>query len=112
MSTTTYTAQTSNKTTTVAKHANNNGWYAKFIEKAEFSYFGIIAMTISIGSILGGIAAMFVFQNDAPTWQLGVAMMVSMANNVAAIGQAPTKWVVNTFVLCVVLNLLIIAINL
>jgi hypothetical protein len=84
----------------------------RFIEKAEFSYFGIIAMTISVGSILGGIAAMFVFQNDAPTWQLGVAMMVSMANNVAAIGQAPTKWVVNIFALCVVLNLLIIAINL
>lgn len=112
MSTTTYTAQTSNKTTTVAKHANTNGWYAKLIAKAEFSYFGIIAMTITIGSILGGIAAMFVFQNDAPTWQLGVAMMVSMANNVAAIGQAPAKWVVNIFALCVVLNLMIIAINL
>jgi len=112
MSTTTYTAHTSNKSTTVAKQANSNGWYAKLIEKAQFSYFGIIAMTITIGSILGGVAAMFVFQNDAPTWQLGVAMMVSMANNVAAIGQAPTKWVVNIFALCVVLNLLIIAINL
>lgn len=108
---TTYTAQRSNQTI-VAKQANSNGWYAKLIEKAEFSYFGLISMTISIGSILGGIAAMFVFQNDAPTWQLGVAMMVSMANNVAAIGQAPTKWVVNIFALCVVLNLLIIAINL
>ncbi len=108
---TTYTAQTSNRTT-VVKQANSTGWYAKLIEKAQFSYFGIIAMTITIGSILGGIAAMFVFQNDAPTWQLGVAMMVSMANNVAAIGQAPTKWVVNIFALCVVLNLLIIAVNL
>lgn len=106
------TAQTNSKTTTVAKQANSNGWYAKLIEKAQFSYFGLISMTISIGSILGGIAAMFVFQNDAPTWQLGVAMMVSMANNVAAIGQAPAKWVVNIFALCVVLNLLIIVINL
>lgn len=109
---TTSTAQTSNKAATIANHTNTIGWYAKLIEKAEFSYFGIIAMTITIGSILGGIATMFVFQNDAPTWQLGVAMMISMANNVAAIGQAPTKWVVNIFALCVVLNLLIIAINL
>ena len=64
MSTSTYTNQTSDKTTTVAKNVNTGGWYAKFIEKAEFSYFGIIAMTITFGSIIGGIATMFVFQND------------------------------------------------
>ncbi len=69
-------------------------------------------MTITIGSILGGISAMYIFQNDAPIWQLGITMSISMANNVAAIGQAPARWVVNLFALCVVLNLLMIVINL
>ena len=106
MSTTTIS---SNKSITVI---NNLSWYETLIKKAEFSYFGLIAMTISIGSILGGISAMYVFQNDAPIWQLGITMSISMANNVAAIGQAPVRWVVNLFALCVVLNLLMIVINL
>jgi hypothetical protein len=55
---------------------------------------------------------MYIFQNDAPIWQLGITMSISMANNVAAIGQAPARWVVNLFALCVVLNLLMIVINL
>jgi hypothetical protein len=106
MSTTTIS---SNKSITVT---NNLSWYETLIKKAEFSYFGLIAMTISIGSILGGISAMYIFQNDAPIWQLGITMSISMANNVAAIGQAPARWVVNLFALCVVLNLLMIVINL
>ncbi len=106
MSTTTISR---NKTINV--NANLN-WYKKLIKKAEFSYFGLIAMTITIGSILGGISAMYIFQNDAPIWQLGIVMSVSMANNVAAIAQAPAKWIVNLFTLCVLLNLLMTVINL
>jgi len=45
------------------------GRYNKLIEKLQFSYFGLISMTILVGSILGGIAAMYVFKNDAPMWQ-------------------------------------------
>jgi hypothetical protein len=86
-------------------------WYEKLIKKAEFSYFGLISLTISVGSILGGIAAMYVFQNDAPIWQLGIAMSSSMANNVAAIGQAPARWIVNLFTLCVLANVLLILLN-
>lgn len=90
----------------------NLSWYEKLIKKAEFSYFGLISLTITVGSILGGVAAMFIFQNDSPIWQLGIAMSLSMANNVLAIGQAPAKWIVNLFSACVILNLLLIAINL
>ncbi|MFN7012842.1 MAG: hypothetical protein ACK4ON_01080 [Bacteroidia bacterium] len=105
MGTTTYT-------NTTKENTREMSWYEKVVEKAKFSYFGLIAMTITVGSILGGVAAMFIFQNDAPTWQLGLAMSASMANNVAAIGQAPAKWIVNLFIVCTVLNLLLIAINL
>ncbi len=68
-------------------------------------------MTILIGSIMGGIAAMFILKNDAPIWQLGICMASAMANNVAAIGQAPTKWVVNLFLACLSINIILILLN-
>jgi hypothetical protein len=93
-------------------NTNTVSWYGNLIEKLSFSYFGIISMTIAIGSILGGIAAMFIFQNDAPIWQLGLVMAGAMANNVCAIGQAPTKWVVNMFLVSSFLSILFTVINL
>lgn len=89
----------------------NGSWYSKLISKLEFSYFGLIAMTISIGSIIGGIAAMYIFENNAPIWQLGLCMMGAMANNVAAIGQAPTRWVVNIFLANFAIATLLILMN-
>ncbi|MFN7912313.1 MAG: hypothetical protein ACK5QC_10815 [Bacteroidota bacterium] len=90
----------------------SNGWYANFISKLEFSYFGLIAMTITIGSILGGLSAMQILSHDAPIWQLGLVMAGAMANNVSAIGQAPTKWVVNLFTLSSLISILFILTNL
>ena len=101
-------------TTTFTQNAaemQNLSWYARLIKKLEFSYFGLIAMTITIGSVIGGIAAMYIFKNDAPIWQLGLCMAGAMANNVAAIGQAPTKWVVNIFVANFLIAVLFILIN-
>lgn len=86
-------------------------WYGKLIQKLEFSYFGLIAMTISVGSIMGGIAAMYIFENDAPIWQLGLCMAGAMANNVSAIGQAPTRWVFNIFMANLFISTLLILIN-
>ncbi|MDP2385250.1 MAG: hypothetical protein Q8M29_02655 [Bacteroidota bacterium] len=108
---TTYSATSSAKSATQAKANTTNSWYDKLVAKAESSYFGLIAITISIGSILGGIGAMYIFQNDAPTWQLALCMSFAMANNVVAIGQAPTKWVVNLFAADVLVSLILIAIN-
>lgn len=88
------------------------GSYDAFLEKLKFSYFGLICMTITFGSCLGGIAAMYTLQNDAPIWQLAICMTVAMANNVAAIGQAPIKWLVNVFTISTLVNILLILINL
>ncbi|MBS1638105.1 MAG: hypothetical protein JST26_19490 [Bacteroidetes bacterium] len=85
--------------------------YNAFIEKMHFSYFGLISMTILIGSILGGITAMCILENNAPIWQLGACLAISMANNVAAIGQATTKWIVNLFALTLLINIVLILIN-
>jgi hypothetical protein len=86
--------------------------YDQWIETIKFSYYGIISMTMIIGSCLGGIATMYVFQNDAPIWQFVLATAISMANNVAAISQAPMKWVVNIFALTVIINAILIIANL
>ena len=92
-------------------NAKSESGYDAFLKKLNFSYFGLISMTITLGSIIGGIAAMSILQNDAPIWQLAVCMGLAMANNVAAIGQAPIKWLFNTFVLSTVVNLLLILAN-
>lgn len=68
------------------KTATSKSKYAEFIEKLEFSYFGLISMTILIGSIIGGISASVILSNDAPVWQLGLCAAVAMGNNTAAIG--------------------------
>lgn len=102
------------KTNYSVKNANAHaelGSYGKLIEKLNFSYFGLISMTILIGSIIGGIAASVILSNDAPIWQLGVCAAVSMANNTAGIGQAPTKWVANLFIVSLVVNTLLIVAN-
>ena len=99
-----------------ALHSSNtlslSSRYYQFIESIKFSYYGIITMTMTIGSCLGGIAAMYVLQNDAPLWQLALTVMISMANNVAAISQASMKWVANIFILNVVINAILIIANL
>jgi hypothetical protein len=79
--------------------------YDRFIEGLKFSHFGLISMAILFGSCLGSIAAMCVFYNGAPIWVFAIGLFASMANLVACIGQAPTKWVVNIFVLSVLVNL-------
>lgn len=106
-----YSVTSGAKSAAQVKTNNSLSWYDKLIAKATFNYFGLIAVTISIGSILGGIAAMYIFQNDAPTWQLALGMSFAMANNVAAIGQSPVKWVVNIFIADLFVSLLLIAIN-
>ena len=85
--------------------------YDKFIEKLNFSYFGLISLTILVGSIVGGITASVVLNNDAPIWELCLVAAVSMASNTAEIGQAPVKWVFNLFIIGIVVNSLFIIIN-
>lgn len=101
-----------NKTVLSAhKSITNKSKYELWIESLNFSYFGIISMTILVGSIIGGIAAAMILSNNAPIWQLGACAAVSMGNNAAAIGQAPTKWIVNLFFVSLIANGILIMMN-
>ena len=81
-------------------------------EQLRFSHFAIISLSILVGSCLGGIASMYVFMNGAPFWQFVLGLGVSMANLVASIAQAPTRWVLLVFTASLLINLLLVVCNL
>ncbi len=91
--------------------ASETNWYDQLIKKAEFSYFGILSMVILIGSCWGAIAAMMIFQNNGPIWEVGIAIAATMSANTAAIGQAPTKWLINLAIASMAVNTLLILVN-
>jgi hypothetical protein len=97
---------------TLQNSAELSNWYNRFIEKMTFNYYGFIAMSILITSCLGGITTMQIFENGAPLWQFMISVSFTMANLVACIGQAPTKWVINLFALAGVVNTVLLMINL
>lgn len=93
------------------KTQNSITSYDRLIQKLSFSYFGLISMTILIGSIVGCLSASVVLFNNAPIWQLCLVSAAAMASNTSAIAQAPIKWVVNLFILSIIINSLLILIN-
>jgi hypothetical protein len=78
--------------------------YDNFIEGLTFSHFGLISIAILFGSCLGAITAMYLFLYGAPMWLFSIGLFSSLANLVACIGQAPTKWVVNMFAQSLIVN--------
>lgn len=87
---------------------SNGGWYQRFLAEAKFNYFALISMCILVASIWGGITAMVVLENNAPIWALCVNIYITMASNIASIGQAPVKWVINLFVASMLVNLALV----
>ena len=103
--------------TTYAKHMEETrvsngtgllGSWNKMIDNLKFSHFGLICISILFGSCMGGVAAMYILQAGMPIWVVGIALSASLANLVASIAQAPTKWVVNLFALSLVINLILL----
>lgn len=84
------------------------GIFKSFTEAIEFSYFGVISFTITVGSCLGGITAMYLFENKAPVWMIALSIVAAMANNVAAIAQVPAKWLIRIFLTCIITLVLLI----
>lgn len=100
-----HTTQTNSNSIILLDH------YNKLIEDLKFSHYGLITMAILIGSMMGSIAAMYVFEAGAPLWQFVVGLIFTMANLVACISQAPTKWVFNLFALSLIVNTILILVN-
>lgn len=88
-----------------------NGWYERFVAEAKYNYFFLISFVILVGSCVGGITAMHILQNNAPIWQLLINIYLTMACNVACIGQASTKWVLNLFYISALANVFLLLAN-
>lgn len=86
-------------------------WYHKIVEELEGVYFGFISMAIVIGSAIGGISLMFSFENHAPIWTSIAGIVAVLAGNIAAILQLHTKWILDFFILNLVINGMLIIIN-
>jgi hypothetical protein len=95
----------------VSSHTTTSA-YTRFIERMQFNHFGIMSMTILVGSMVAGIAAMYILKSDAPIWQLCLCMAAATGNNVSAIAQASTKWVINFFLINMTVNAALILMNL
>ena len=63
----------------------------------EKNYFGIMGLTMVIGSCWGGIVAMFVLEANAPAYIIFINVLASLLNNVAAIAQLPYKTLLLVF---------------
>jgi len=85
--------------------------YALFVKKLQFSHYAIISMAILIGSCLGGVTTMQIFENSAPMWQFVLSISITMANLVVCIGQLSTKWVVNLFAASLLVNVTLLLVN-
>jgi hypothetical protein len=82
--------------------------YNTWIESIKFNHFFLMSFAILVGSCVGSISAMFVFYAGAPVWVFAIGLFASIANLVAAISQAPTKYMVTTFFISVIINVAIL----
>src|SRR3954471_24718381 len=78
-------------------YVSHESAWSRLISDLEFNHFFVIAFCILVGSCLGSVATMLVFENNAPLAEFVVVLAFTMANLIACISQAPTRWVVNIF---------------
>lgn len=74
------------------------------------NYYGVLAMTLLAGSMVGGLVAYIVLAYNANAFLFGLNVGASMLNNVAAIAQLEYKTVLKIFYATTLLNLLILAV--
>ncbi len=82
----------------------------KLDEFAEKGYYGMLSVAILVGSVMGGIMAMFALEKES-LFLMALGLAFTMANLVTSIAQSPPRWIVRVFVLSVLVNVLIILIT-
>lgn len=81
----------------------------KLDEMAEKAYYGMMSMSILIGSVMGGIMAMFALEKDN-LFLMAIGLAFTMANLVLSIAQSPPKWIVRSLLSSFLINTIIILI--
>lgn len=83
----------------------------KLDELAQRGYYGMLSVSILVGSVMGGIMAMFALEKGS-LFLMAIGLAVTMANLVLSIAQSPPRWVVRAFVVSLLVNTAIILISL
>lgn len=78
------------------------------IDQLESNRFGIMAVTITLGSCWASVAAMLLL-NGNHFWMLYPCTITAMGANALAIAQAPFRWVIWSFLISILVNTVIIA---
>ncbi len=82
----------------------------KLDELAQNAYYGMISMSILIGSVIGGIMAMFALEKNS-IFLMAFGLIFTMANLILGIVQAPAKWIVRGLLTSLLVNIFIILIT-
>jgi len=97
--------------TTLKNTHVNAGWYERTIRYLQGCYFGVVAMSIPLASIIGGIALMYILKNHAQLWELALSVILVLAVNIWAVLAESVKWIINLLVISLVINATLIFIN-
>jgi hypothetical protein len=90
------------------KASRSANWYTLFIRSIEGAYFGIVAFSIAISGIFGGVALAFIFQRSGPLWQLFVSIVLVLGNMIIPVAQQKLKPIISLFLISIGINSLFI----
>lgn len=76
----------------------------EYWEKVEHNRFGLLPILLTFQSCLGSVAVCYIsgLEEQLQVILLAVVAAVTMGANGAAIAQAPMKWVIFGFILCII----------
>ncbi|GAB4049974.1 hypothetical protein [Spirosoma litoris] len=91
----------------------NDGWYANFINKAEFTRFGWAASALAIqGCVLSPTLLLVMAYFGGGDWQFLVGMLCFLLVLVPILSAMPVKYIFPAFATSVLIHILMIAIDL
>lgn len=82
------------------------------IDQLQYSYYGIMSVSLLAGSCIASVALIVILMNNAPMWQIALISCSAMGSNAAAISHAPLRWVVWSFIINILTSLFLILISL
>ena len=89
--------------------------YTQYYREFQDKYTMYIPLTIILQSCIGGIAAMYILMNGLDTVsslvQLFICVIITSFYNAAILAQLREKWVFNTLILSLLLNVTFIISN-
>src|SRR5687767_4916669 len=82
----------------------NKGWYDRFVNSIQGAYFGVVAMTLAVSGIFGGVALSYIFRGEGAVWQLILSIALVLGNMILPVAQQKLKPVITLFIISIAVN--------